>query len=181
MQRRVLPGVSQLNQEIEKRAFSDARVEGVALRYGFFYGPGTFQDVQSGSVTQQMRQRDYPVIEPGTGVFSFIHVQDAAAATVAALDIDAGVYNIVDDDPVPMSVWLPAFARFLGAPPPPSISAEDAVQNHGPDSIYYALQLRGASNAKAKKEFGFTPRHLEWLDSNALGLVPTAQNNRFGH
>ena len=149
--------------KIEDRLFGDPGIEGVALRYGFFYGPGTYHDPDSGSITLQVRERQYPVIEPGTGVFSFIHIQDAVAATVAALEISPGVYNIVDDDPSPMAVWLPAFAKFMGAPAPPRVSEQEAVQRHGPDSAYYALQLRGASNAKAKKEFRFAPRPLEWL------------------
>lgn len=160
------PGVaagSTLYTQIEKRAFSDPRIGGVALRYGFFYGPGTFHDPQTGSITEQMRAGEYPVIDPGTGVYSFIHVEDAAAATVAALDVHPGAYNIVDDDPVSMAVWIPAFAKFVGAPPQAHISEQEAVLAHGPDSAYYALRLRGASNAKAKKEFRFAPRRLEWL------------------
>jgi len=82
------------------------------------------------------------VIDPGIGVFSFIHVEDAAAATVAALEIRPGVYNIVDNNPVAMAVWLPAFANFIGAPPPPHISEEEAIQTGGPDLVYYATQLR---------------------------------------
>ena len=88
---------------------------GVALRYGFFYGPGTYHDPIDGSVSEQVREQAYPVIGSG-GVFSFVHVEDASAATVAALESDPGVYNVVDDDPSEMSVWLPAFAGFLGAP-----------------------------------------------------------------
>lgn len=149
--------------EIEKRLFSNSAMEGIALRYGFFYGPRTYHDPSTGSISEQVRERQYPVIDPGTGISSFIHVEDAAAATVAALEVRPGVYNIVDDDPVPMAVWLPAFAKFVGAPSPPHVSEQQAIQAHGPDAAYYALRLRGASNAKAKKEFGFTPRRLEWL------------------
>jgi len=82
---------------------------------------------------------------------------------VAALEIDPGVYNIVDDDPSPLAVWLPAFAKFVGAPDPLRVSEREAVQSAGPDAAYYALRLRGASNAKAKNEFQFAPRPLEWL------------------
>jgi nucleoside-diphosphate-sugar epimerase len=149
--------------KIENRLFGYAGLEGVALRYGFFYGPGTYHDPETGSVTLQIREGQYTVIDPGTGIFAFVHVQDAAAATVAALEIAPGVYNIVDDDPVSMAIWLPAIARFVGAPSPPHVSEQDAVQRHGPDAAYYALRLRGASNAKAKKEFQFAPRPLEWL------------------
>src|SRR5262250_1486775 len=138
---------------IENRVFSSPGLSGIALRYGFFYGPNTYHDSQNGSISEQVRQRQYPVIDPATGVFSFIHVEDAAAATVAALEIRPGVYNIVDGDPVALAVWLPAFADFIGAPPPPHISEKAAMQTGGPDLVYYATQLRGASNAKA--EFGF--------------------------
>src|SRR5262249_29564794 len=104
--------------------------------------------------------------DPGTGVFSFIHVEDAAAAAVAALEIRPGAYNIVDNDPVTLAIWLPAFANSIGAPPPPHISDKAAIQSGGPDAVYNATQLRGASNQKAQVEFGFTPRRLEWLKSS---------------
>jgi nucleoside-diphosphate-sugar epimerase len=108
--------------QIENRVFSSPDLVGIALRYGFFYGPGTYHDPENGSISEQVRQRQYPVIDPGTGVSSFIHVEDAAAATVAALEIRPGVYNIVDNDPVALAIWLPAFANSIGAPPPPHIS-----------------------------------------------------------
>jgi 2-alkyl-3-oxoalkanoate reductase len=149
--------------KIEERLLINSSLEGVALRYGFFYGPRTYHDPENGSITQQVRESKYPVIEPGSGVYSFIHIEDAAAATVAALEIPPGVYNVVDDDPSPMAAWLPAFAKFIGASAPPRVSEQEAVRLHGPDAAYYAFQLRGASNAKAKREFRFAPRPLEWL------------------
>jgi nucleoside-diphosphate-sugar epimerase len=149
--------------QIENRVFSSPGLVGIALRYGFFYGPRTYHDPENGSISEQVRQRQYPVIDPATGVFSFIHVEDAAAATVAALEIGPGVYNIVDNDPVALAIWLPAFANFIGALPPPHISDKAAIQTGGPDVVYYATRLRGASNEKAKTEFGFAPRRLEWL------------------
>ena len=152
--------------QIENRLFSSPALEGVALRYGFFYGPGTYQDPENGSVSEQLRQRQYPVIDPGTGVLSFIHVEDAAAATVSALETHPGVYNIVDNDPVAMGIWLPAFANFIAAPPPSHITEQQAIEIAGPDAVYYATQLRGASNEKAKNEFGFAPRRLEWLQAH---------------
>jgi len=148
---------------IEHRLFSGPMLEGVALRYGFFYGPGTYYDPESGSIADQVRASQYPLVGPGSGVYSFIHIEDAAAATVAALECSPGVYNIVDDNPSAIAVWLPAFARFIGAPDPPRVPAEETVRQYGPDAAYYALQLRGASSAKAKTEFGFAPRPLEWL------------------
>lgn len=149
--------------KIEARLFGDSNIEGVALRYGFFYGPRTYYDQENGSVTQQVRDGQYPVVEPGTGVYSFVHIEDAAAATVAALEAPPGVYNVVDDGPSPIAKWLPAFARFIGAPEPSHVAAADVVGQYGPDAAYYALDLRGASNAKAKRTFGFAPRALEWL------------------
>jgi len=149
--------------QLEQRVLGTSSPEGTALRYGFFYGPGTYQDPKDGSVTRQVRERSLPVIGAGTGVFSFVHVDDAASATVAALEAEAGIYNVVDDDAVAMNVWLPAFAQWIGAPEPPRITEEDALRAAGEDSVYYALHLRGASNARAKRQLGFAPRRLEWL------------------
>jgi nucleoside-diphosphate-sugar epimerase len=158
----------QTYMKIEERVLGATDLQGIALRYGFFYGPGTYQDPVNGSVTEQVREQAYPVIGSGQGVYSFVHVEDAAVATVAALEGEPGVYNIVDDDPSEMRVWLPAFARFLNAPPPPHITEKEALQAAGPDAVYYATRLRGASNAYAKRKLGFAPRKLEWL------AMPTA-------
>ena len=152
--------------QIEERVLGTPGLQGVALRYGFFYGPNTYHDPVTGSVSEQVLAQKYPVIGAGQGVFSFVHVEDAAAATVAALEGDPGVYNIVDDNPSEMNVWLPAFARFLGAPVPPHISEEEALRMAGADAVYYATRLRGASNAHAKRKLGFAPRKLEWLASS---------------
>jgi nucleoside-diphosphate-sugar epimerase len=154
---------------IEKRVLGSADMEGVALRYGFFYGPGTYQDPDTGSVTQQVRQHQYPVIGSGAGVYSFVHVEDAAAATVSALDSDPGVYNVVDNDPSELRVWLPAFASFVGAPPPPHIGDQEA-QSLAPDVLYYATRLRGARNDLAKQKLGFSPRRLEWLSKASRAI-----------
>lgn len=152
--------------QIEERVLGDRNMQGVALRYGFFYGPGTYHDPKDGSISMQVREQLYPVIGSGRGVFSFVHVEDAAAATVAALECDPGVYNVVDDDPSEMAVWLPAFARFLGALAPPRISEEQALQDGEQDAVYYAMRLRGAANTKAKQKLGFAPRRLEWLSTS---------------
>jgi 2-alkyl-3-oxoalkanoate reductase len=150
--------------ELEKRLFSAARMEGVALRYGFFYGPNTWYDLE-GASADQVRQEQSPIIGHGEGVWSWIHIEDAAQATVAALTAPAGVYNIVDDDPSPVSVWLPAFARFVGAPAPPHITEEQARATVGEEPIYYQTKLRGASNKKARETLNFRPRRLEWLSA----------------
>ena len=164
------PGVSgsvRTYLQVEERVLGSPDLPGVALRYGFFYGPGTYHDPDTGSVTRQVREQRYPVIGSGAGVYSFIHVEDAAAATVAALESDPGVYNIVDDDPSELRVWLPAFARFVAAPPPPQITEQEA-QALGPDAIYYATRLRGARNDLAKRNLAFSPRRLEWLSKATL-------------
>ena len=155
--------------QIEERVLSDPDLQGVALRYGFLYGPGTYHDPATGSFSRQVRERQYPIIGSGQGVFSFVHVEDAAAATVAALEAEPGVYNVVDDDPSDINIWLPAFAQFLGAPAPRVTTEAEALRTAGADSIYYATRLRGASNGLAKRRLGFVPRKLEWLhDTKAV-------------
>lgn len=149
--------------ELESRLFS-APIEGVALRYGFFYGPNTWYH-PDGASADQVRKQETPIIGKGEGVWSWIHIDDAALATVAALTAPVGVYNIVDDDPSPVSVWLPAFARSMGAPPPPHVTEEQARAVAGDDAVYYQTKLRGASNKKARETFNFKPRRLEWLAS----------------
>lgn len=134
----------------------------VALRYGFFYGPGTWFDVD-GDIGEQVHLRQVSVIGEGQGVWSRVHIEDAAAGTAAALDCEPGAYKLVDDDPSPQHRWLPAFASAVGAPPPPHISEAEATATLGPDTVYYATRLRGAANGKAKRELNFRPRPLQWL------------------
>lgn len=149
--------------ELERRVLDDAGdMEGVALRYGFFYGPGTWYH-PDGASADQVRRREVPIIGDGRGVWSWIHIDDAAVATADVIAAPPGVYNIVDDDPSPVAVWLPAFARSVGAPPPPRIAEAQARASAGEDAVFYGTQLRGASNSKAKQTFGFEPRRLEWL------------------
>ena len=151
--------------EAEQRALGAAGIEAVVLRYGFFYGPGTWYR-RDGDIGEQVRARRLPVVGDGTGVYSFVHIDDAAQATVAAIGRGApGVYNITDDEPVEMRVWLPAFARYAGAPAPPHVAPSPELD---PDFVYYATRLRGAANAKARRELGFRPRPLVWL-SGASG------------
>ena len=145
---------------VEDRVLGASSLEGIVLRYGFYYGPGTWYSAD-GSVAEQVRRRQFPITGGGGGVWSFVHIADAAAATVAALTRGArGAYNITDDEPSPLAVWLPAYARWLGAPSPAQVSADEVED---PDARFYAMQLRGASNAKAKHELEFRPRRREWL------------------
>jgi nucleoside-diphosphate-sugar epimerase len=148
-------------KQIEERLFSTSQPAGTALRYGFFYGPGTWYH-RDGASADQVRAQGFPIIGDGSGVWSFVHVEDAAAATVAALTAEPGIYNITDSDPLPVSRWLPEFCRWVGAPPPPHISVEDALAA-GSDAVYYGTKIRGASNEKARKVLNFHPRRLEWL------------------
>ncbi len=155
-----IQGAASTFRQMENRVLNSSALRGIALRYGMFYGPGTWYENQ-GSVYELVRAQGMPVVGDGRGVWSFVHVDDAAKATVSAMEKgDSGVYNITDDDPSPMSVWLPSLASYLGAPEPPYLDEETVGD---PDFIYYGTKLRGASNAKAKNELGFSPRQLEWL------------------
>jgi nucleoside-diphosphate-sugar epimerase len=145
-------------------AGQESGLQAIILRYGFFYGPGTWF-APDGDVGEQVRRREVPVIGTGEGIWNWVHIDDAAAATCAALNADPGVYNVVGNQPVPQSVWLPAFAKFLGAPEPPAVSEEQALESAGPDAVYYATKLRGASNQKEKAQLAFRPRPLEWLSA----------------
>jgi nucleoside-diphosphate-sugar epimerase len=130
---------------------------GVALRYGGFYGTADDQ------LLKPVRRRLMPVIGSGEGYMSFIHLDDAAAATVLALEHgEAGIYNIVDDEPAPLRAWLPALAAAAGARPPRHMPAWLARLVAGEDGVRMATQTRGASNAKAKRELGWTLRYPSW-------------------
>jgi nucleoside-diphosphate-sugar epimerase len=157
-------------REAERSALETPGVEGVVLRYGWFYGPGTYY-ASDGSNAREARRRRLPVIKPGTGRFSFIHVDDAASATVAAVERGSGIYNVVDDDPAEMREWVPAYAEALGAKPPFGIPAWVARIAAGKDAIAMANNLRGASNAKGKQELGWEPRFPSWRQGfrEALG------------
>lgn len=145
----------------EDRALATSGLDGVVLRYGFFYGPGTWYR-PGGAIAEQVRKGASAIIGAGDAVWSFIHLDDAIAATVAALTGEPGTYNIVDDDPMTVSEWLPAFARWVDAPAPPRISVDAALTVAGPEAVYYHTALTGASNRRAKAKLGFAPRPLLW-------------------
>jgi nucleoside-diphosphate-sugar epimerase len=164
------PGIAAGARTYASLEQSLAEVPGLAaivLRYGFFYGPGTWY-TKEGDMGQQVRNRQVPVVGEGQGVWNFVHVEDAATATGAGLHCTPGVYNILNDSPSEQHVWLPAFARWADAPEPPGITEHDALQSLGADAVYYATRLRGASNDKAKRELKFQPRPLEWLSFEHL-------------
>jgi nucleoside-diphosphate-sugar epimerase len=149
-------------KEVEDALLSADGLQGVVLRYGMFYGPGTWY-AKDGDVGRQVRKRRYPMIGKGEGTYSFIHVDDAATATVAALKgARPGVYNVVDDDPATAAEWMPVYAEALGAKRPPRVPAFVARLIAGGALVEWMLGLRGASNEKIKGELGWRPRRESW-------------------
>lgn len=145
-------------------------IEGIVLRYGGFYGPGNAIG-EGSALLDQIRQRRVPIVGEGTGVWSFVHIDDAARATLAAIERgQRGIYNIVDDDPAPVSAWLTALASALGAKPPHHIPEWLARFLIGEQGVMFMTQARGASNAKAKRELGWQPTWASWRDGFARGL-----------
>ena len=157
--------------ELENAVTRTEGIEGIVLRYGFFYGPGSAY-AADGHFAREVRRRRLPVVGKGSGVFSFIHVDDAAAATVAAMERGApGIYNVVDDDPAPLRDWVPAYAEAMGAKPPRRVPVWLARLLAGRYTASMATTLGGASNAKAKAQLGWEPRHPSWRQGfrDALG------------
>ena len=155
---------------LEQQVSGAEGIEGLVLRYGWFYGPGTFYGLD-GSTAEDVRKRKFPVVGAGTGTFSFIHVDDAATATVAAVERGApGLYNVVDDEPARMSEWIPAYAVAIGAKRPRRVPAWLAKLVVGPGTVAIATGLRGASNAKAKRELGWEPGYPSWRQGFQDGL-----------
>jgi nucleoside-diphosphate-sugar epimerase len=136
--------------------------EGIVVRYGAFYGPGTSMS-PGGEQFEAIRRRKYPVVGNGAGVWSFIHIADAAEATVAAVERGRrGIYNIVDDEPAPVAEWLPALAHTLGAPKPRRVPMLIGRLFAGEAGVTMMSEARGASNRKAKHELGWRPAHPSW-------------------
>jgi nucleoside-diphosphate-sugar epimerase len=148
--------------DLERQVLDAEGLEGMVLRFGWFYGPGTYIS-PGGSQVEEVRKRRYPVVGEGNATFSFIHIDDSAAAVVAALDHGApGVYNVVDDEPSPLREWLPAFAEMMGAKPPRRLPAWVVRLAVGKAMARSAVETRGASNEKAKRELGWQPAHPSW-------------------
>lgn len=154
---------------MEKAVLGADGIEGIVLRYGAFYGPGT--SMAPGSEQLEMiRKRKFPVVGDGGGVWSFVHITDAAEATVAAVENgDRGVYNIVDDDPAPVAQWLPDLAVMLGAKKPMRVPRFIGRLAAGQAGVVLMTELRGASNAKAKRELGWQPAHPTWRQGLRVG------------
>lgn len=146
---------------------------GIALRYGGFYGALT------DALVDPVRKRQFPIVGEGDGMFSFIHLDDAAAATVLALEQGRpGIYNIADDEPAPVREWLPVLANVLGAKPPRHVPRWLARLVAGEAAVMMATETRGASNAKAKRELGWEPRYPSWRQGFAAAYASTALAER---
>jgi nucleoside-diphosphate-sugar epimerase len=145
--------------------------DGIALRYGGFYGPGTSLSAD-GEHLALIRQRKFPVVGSGAGVWSFIHIEDAADATVLAVERGRrGVYNIVDDDPAPVAEWLPAAAAAVGAKPPRHVPRWLGRALAGEAAAVMMTEVRGASNEKAKRVLGWQPAHSSWREGFAEAVA----------
>jgi nucleoside-diphosphate-sugar epimerase len=148
--------------EMESAVLGADGIDGLVLRYGFFYGPGTHYD-KDGALIEDVRRRRMPIVGKGGGVFSFIHVDDAADATVAAVERGhPGIYNITDDEPAPMREWVPVLAEAARAKRPLRVPVWLAKLVAGKQIGEFATELRGASNQKAKRELGWRPEHPSW-------------------
>ena len=154
-------------RHLEQAVLGADWTEGIVLRYGALYGPGTSMALGAEQV-EMVRRRRVPLVGAGGGVWSFIHVADAADATVAAVERgNRGVYNVVDDDPAPVAEWLPALAQQLGAKKPLRVPRFLGRLFSGQAGVVLMTELRGASNAKAKRELAWRPAHLTWRDEFA--------------
>lgn len=156
--------------DLEGAVMGAEGIEGIVLRYGYFYGPGTSY-ASDGTQAEMVRKRRLPIVSNGDAVFSFIHVDDAAAATVRAIDhASPGAYNIVDDDPAPVREWLPVYAEALGAKKPRRIPVFVARWLGGEYGVRMMTLTEGASNRKAKDELGLQLRYPSWRRGFAEAL-----------
>ena len=159
-------------RHLEEAVVGADRLEGVVLRYGGFYGPGTTLSADPAAAhTAAIRKGRFPVVGDGGGMWSFIHVDDAATATAAAVECGRrGIWNVVDDEPAPAREWMPELARVLGARPPRRVPRWLGRLLAGEAATVMMTEVRGASNAKAKRELGWQPRYPSWRQGFAQGL-----------
>lgn len=160
---------------VENAVINAGGIEGIALRYGNFYGPGTSFDLSGGDIVAQVRKRAFPIVGDGAGIWSFVHMDDAAAAAIAAITHGRpGAYNVADDEPAPVAKWLPDLAAAVGAKPPRHVPVWLGRLAAGEVGVSMMTQIRGTSNAKAKAELGWAPRYQTYREGfrNGLGDVP---------
>jgi 2-alkyl-3-oxoalkanoate reductase len=149
--------------ELERQVLEARGMDGVVLRYGTLYGPGTWYDPDAGTIAAAVRAGRMPLIGDGSGMQSFVHVDDAASAAVAAMEATPGIYNVVDDDPMRAREWLPLFARSLDGPEPPRLSAAEGLERSGWTAVHRMTEQRGASNSHARECLaGWAPGHPSW-------------------
>jgi 2-alkyl-3-oxoalkanoate reductase len=170
-QRKTLEAIVYLEQTVT----GATGVEGIALRHANHYGPGTGFALD-GDIVNLVRKRRLPVIGNGRGIWSFIHVDDLARATIAAIEhgTPGSIYNIVDDEPVAAATWIPGLAEAIGAKPPRHVPVWLGRLAAGEVGVSMMTQIRGTSNAKAKRELGWQPGYPSWRDGfrSGLGDVP---------
>jgi nucleoside-diphosphate-sugar epimerase len=166
--RRALEAIRHLEEAVTGAGW----LEGVVLRYGGFYGPGTTLSADPAAAhSAAVRKRQFPVVGDGGGIWSFIHVDDAAAATAVAVERgERGIYNVVDDDPAAARVWMPELARALGAKPPRRVPRWLGRLLAGEAATVMMTEVSGASNEKAKRELDWKPRYASWRQGFAQGL-----------
>lgn len=156
-----LPSAAEPIADLERQVLEAG---GIVLRYGQLYGPGT-GFAKNGAWAANLRRRRQPIVGAGSGMFSFLHVGDAAGATVAALGHDGpAIYNVVDDDPAPVREWVPVYARAVGAPAPWRAPAWVGRLAAGRIAVEMMNELRGASNARIKRELGWEPKYASWRE-----------------
>jgi nucleoside-diphosphate-sugar epimerase len=165
-------------KHLEQAVLSAEWTQGIVLRYGAFYGPGTAL-APGAEQFELIRRRKFPLVGDGGGIWSFIHVADAAEATIAAVERGTrGVYNIVDDDPAPVAEWLPALAEKLDAKKPMHVPRFVGRLFAGRAGAVMMTEIRGAANAKAKRELGWEPAHPSWRIGFAEDTVASAEGER---
>jgi len=164
-QRRSMAAIQYLEKQL-----ANADLEGIALRYGGFYGPGSNM-TRDGEIAELIRKRRFPIVGNGQGVWTFCHLEDGASATVAAVERGApGVYNVGDDEPIEIATWLPAYARAIGAPAPRHVPTWLGRLLAGEVVVSMMTRVRGASNARAKAAFDWKPHYATFREGFATGL-----------
>jgi 2-alkyl-3-oxoalkanoate reductase len=163
---KILAAIRYLEDTVRKTT----NLQALALRYGFFYGPGT-GIAKDGLIVELVRKRRLPIVGDGAGIWSFIHISDVARATVAAVSHgDPGIYNVVDDEPAPVSTWLPALAEAVGAKPPYKVPVWLGKLAIGGSGVSMMTKIRGGSNAKTKRELGWQLDYPSWRRGFVEGL-----------
>ena len=164
-------------RHLESAVLEAGDLEAVALRYGNFYGPGNTIG-RGGEIVELVAKRKMPIVGDGAGLWSFIHIADAASATMAAIDRGGpGIYNVADDEPAPVAEWLPELAKAVGAKPPRHVPVWLGRIAIGEVGVSMMTRIRGASNAKARRELGWESRYRSWREGFVSGLDggPAAQ------